>query len=192
MSETGAGPVHDEKPSSAPARSRLFRKYALLIGALVSGVLILSGATEIWFSYQEAKSALLHVQREKAVAAAAVIDRFIKEIEGQMGWTMHANFLTPEAALRQRRFDFLRLLRQAPEITEIAYIDPFGKEQLRVSRLAIDVVGSGKDFVNDPKFRVVASPFDSDDLRAGRCPRLAGRRAGIVQRDVVLGGAAES
>ena len=45
--------------------------------------------------------------------------------------------------LEPRRFDALRLLRQVPAITELAQLDSTGKEQLRVSRLAMDVVGSG-------------------------------------------------
>jgi class 3 adenylate cyclase len=148
-----AGEGAAERKPPAKRRSRLFRKYALLISMLVSGVLIVSGVVEIYFSYHETKWALLRIQREKAVAAAAAIDRFVKEVEAQMGWTMHASFLAPKEALTQRRSDFLRLLRQVPEITEIAYVDGSGREQLLVSRLSIDVVGSGKDYANDPKFR---------------------------------------
>jgi len=133
-------------------RSRLVRKYALLISLLVSGILIIGGAIEIYFSYHETKLALQSIQREKAASAATVIDRFVKEVEAQMGWTTHASILSGKEALTQRRFDFLRLLRQAPEITEIAYIDGSGREQLLVSRLSIDVVGSGKDYTNNPKY----------------------------------------
>ena len=56
------------------------------------------------------------------------------------------------SALEQRRFDALRLLRQVPAITELAQLDASGKEQLRVSRLAMDAVGAGTDFSKDPKF----------------------------------------
>ena len=43
-------------------------------------------------------------------------------------------------------------LRQVPAITELAQLDSTGKEQLKVSRLAMDVVGSMADFSQDPKF----------------------------------------
>ena len=46
----------------------------------------------------------------------------------------------------------MRLLRQVPAITELSQVDATGKERLRVSRLAMDVVGSSSDFSNDPKF----------------------------------------
>jgi adenylate cyclase len=153
VNDSGATEVEAEEVPPVKPRSRLVRKYAFLISLLVSGVLIVSGIVEIYFSYQETKLALLRVQREKAASAAAVIGRFLKEVESQMGWTMHASFLAPKEALKQRRFDFLRLLRQAPEITEIAYVDGSGREQLLVSRLSIDVVGSDKDYTDNPKFR---------------------------------------
>ncbi len=119
---------------------------------LVSGALLASGLIEIYFSYQENKAALVSIQREKAAAAASRIEQFIREIENQIGWTTHASFAPQGGVLDQRRFDYLRLLRQAPSITEITYLDPSGKEQLRVSRLAMDVVGSQTDFSQEPKF----------------------------------------
>src|SRR6266704_1712618 len=130
--------------------SRLFRKYVALFVAVVSVALLTNGLFEIWFSYQENKQALTRIQREQAEAAAAKIGQFIKDIEGQIGWTTQLPWTA--SALEQRRFDALRLLRQVPAITELAQLDASGKEQLRVSRLAMDVVASGADLSNDPKF----------------------------------------
>src|SRR5215831_5321925 len=87
----------------------------------------------------------LHVQ-----AVANEIGQFIKEIESQVGWTTQLPWSA--STHDQRRFDGLRLLRQVPAITELAQIDPSGKEQLRVSRLAVDVVGSGIDMSRETKF----------------------------------------
>ena len=55
-------------------------------------------------------------------------------------------------ALEQRRFDGVVLLRQVPAITELSQLDATGHEQLRVSRLPMDVVGSQTDYSQDPKF----------------------------------------
>jgi hypothetical protein len=44
-----------------------------------------------------------------------------------------------------RRIEFLKLLRQAPEVTDIAQLDATGREQIAVSRLGMDSVASGKD-----------------------------------------------
>src|SRR5262249_2715461 len=46
----------------------------------------------------------------------------------------------------------LRLLRQVPPITEMSLLDSNGKEYLKVSRLAMDVVGSGTDYSKEAKF----------------------------------------
>lgn len=138
---------------STKPRTSLFRKYALLFAVLVSAVLIANGLVEIYFSYQENKTALLSIQREKAETAAAVIERFVKEVEAQVGWTMHAGFLSQSEALAQRRIDYFRLLRQAPAITEIVYLDAAGREQIFVSRFALNVIGSAKDYSGDLKFR---------------------------------------
>jgi signal transduction histidine kinase len=128
-----------------------------VIVALVGGALLASGLVEIYFSYQENKDAIVGLQREKALGAAARIDGFIKEIEGQMAWTTQLLLVPPGAALEQRRLDYLRLLRQALPITELSYLDPSGREQLRISRLAMEVIGSGTDFSRDPRFTVPRS-----------------------------------
>ena len=52
-----------------------------------------------------------------------------------------------------RRIEFLKLLRQAPEITDIAQLDAAGREQIAVSRLGMDSIGSGKDRSQEPAFR---------------------------------------
>jgi signal transduction histidine kinase len=106
--------------------------------------------SEIWFSYQEHKASLIRIQREQAEAAAAKISQFIKEIESQVGWTTQLPWSA--GTIDQRRFDGLRLLRQVPAITELSQLDATGREQLRVSRLAMDVVASKADFSKDPKF----------------------------------------
>ena len=132
-------------------RRRLFWKYVVFFTLLVTGALLASGFIEIYFSYQENKAALAALQREKAQGAAARIEGFITEIERQMGWVTQ-----PRAAattgLDQRRFDFFRLQRQVPPITEVSYLDAAGREQLRVSRLAMDAIGSQADLSGDPRF----------------------------------------
>ncbi|HXX07002.1 MAG TPA: ATP-binding protein [Pseudolabrys sp.] len=129
---------------------QLFVKYVALFVAVVSIALLSSGAFEIWFSYNEYKDSLVRIQREQAESAAGKIAQFIKEIESQVGWTTQLPWSA--GTLEQRRFDGLRLLRQVPAITELAQLDSTGHEQLRVSRLAMDVIGSQADYSKDPKF----------------------------------------
>jgi signal transduction histidine kinase len=124
----------------------------IVFAGLVSGALLASGAIEIYFSYQENRAGLVTLQREKALGVASRIEDFIKEIERQIGWTTQPQLGAPAAAMYQRRVDYLRLLRQVLAITEISHLDAEGKEQLRVSRLAMDVTGSGIDFSHEPEF----------------------------------------
>src|SRR6202163_3031054 len=145
---TAAVPV--AKPSGARIRSRLFTKYVALFVAVVAVALLSNGIFEGFFYYREHKAALIRIQHEQAEAAAAKIGQFVKEIESQLGWTTQLPWSA--GSIEQRRFDALRLLRQVPAITELAQLDASGKERLRVSRLAMDVVGSSSDFANDPKF----------------------------------------
>jgi signal transduction histidine kinase/CheY-like chemotaxis protein/HAMP domain-containing protein len=147
-----------QSPAQVPlrkTRSRLFIKYVALFVAVVCVALLSNGIFEVFFYYQEHKTALIRIQREQAEAAAAKIGQFIKEIESQLGWTTQLPWSA--GSIEQRRFDALRLLRQVPAITELTQVDATGKERLRVSRLAMDVVASGGDFSNDPKFTEAAA-----------------------------------
>src|SRR5262249_18553449 len=81
---------------------------------------------------------------------AEMIRQFFGETEGHIRWTTELPWSA--GTLDQRKFDGLRLLRQVPAITELAQLDSTGKEQLGVSRLARDVVGSQIDFSHEPKF----------------------------------------
>ncbi len=131
------------------ARSPLFRKLVSLFLAVVTLALVANGAFTAMFAYEENRAALIRLQKEQADAAAK-IGQFVQEIENQIGWTTQLPWST--AALEQRRFDGLRLLRQVPAITELIQLDGKGIEQLRVSRLSMDAVGSHADNSKDERF----------------------------------------
>jgi len=141
-------------PSPVPVathRGRLFRKYLLLILTLVTGALLTSGAISVYFSYQENRSALASLQQEKAIAAASRIEQYIRQIDQQLAYAALPQLDAGDVELR--RIEFLKLLRQAPEVTDIAQVDAAGREQIAVSRLAMDVPASGKDRSQEPAFR---------------------------------------
>src|SRR5262245_30792883 len=181
------------RPNSAQRSRSLFRKYAILLVALVGGSLVISAAIEMYYSYWQNREALSAVQREKALGAAAVIEQFVKEIENQVGWA--AGFLPAGSGIEQRRYDFLRLLRQAQAITEVTYIDPDGREQIKVSRLTMDTAASGADLSQDPKFtqaRANKRYLSQVYFRKESEPYLtlamagAGRSAGVTVAEVNL------
>ena len=143
--------VAPELAAPSRTRSRLFAKYVGLFAAVVTLALLANGIFDVWFYYREHKSALVRIQREQAEAASAKIGQFITEIESQLGWTTQLPWST--GTIEQRRFDALRLLRQVPAITELSQLDATGRERLRVSRLAMDVIGSNTDYSQEPKFK---------------------------------------
>ncbi len=153
MTASGPGsPLGGAAPASGPSivRSRLFIKYVALFVSVVVLALLANGAFEVWFSFQEQKSSLINIQHQQAKAAADKIEEFVTQIQSQLGWTTQLPWTS--GTLDQRRFDALRLLRQVPAITELAQIDASDHEQLKVSRLTMDVVGSGIDYSNKPEF----------------------------------------
>lgn len=185
-------------PAAPPARRARLRmplavKLATALIGLVTLALVINGAVNLWLSYEEAKSAAVGVQQEKAQAAAERIGQFAAEIESQMGWTTRAEWR--RVGLEQQRYDFIRLLRQAPAITELSYLDRDGKEQLKVSRLEPDAVASKTDLSAEPRFaKAVADKvwFGPVYFRRGSEPYMtialahAGRQPGVTVAEVNL------
>jgi hypothetical protein len=95
---------------------------------------------------QALRSQILQMQAE---GIADKLAQFVKEIQNQVGWTTQPQ---TTFSIDQRRFDALRLLRLVPSITDLTLMDAQGKEYLKVSRLAMDVVGSGTDHSKEAKF----------------------------------------
>ena len=87
----------------------------------------------------------------QAESVAHKIDQFIGEIESQIGWTTQLPWSA--GTIETRRFDGLRLLRQAPSIVELSQLDATGKQQLCDSRLLLSTCYRGSaNFSQDPKF----------------------------------------
>ena len=145
-----AGEEPGEPTNRVPGGGRLFRKYVALFVAVVTVALLANGLIEIWFSYQELRTELMRAQRAQAEAAAEKISEFVREIEGQLGWM--AQLPWSDSSVEEWRLDAVRLLRQVPAITELSRLDGEGREQAFTSRLDVDVIGSGADFSEDPKF----------------------------------------
>ena len=185
-----------EARKSAPRRALrvpLAAKLAAALVGLVGLVLLVNGAVNTWLNYNQAKDAALEVQQEKARSAAVRVGEFLADIETQLGLTTGAEwrFAKPD----QQRYDFMRLLRQVPAITELSYVDGQGKEQLKVSRLEPDSVGSGKDFSTDPRFTQAVSNkiwFGPVEFRRGSEPYMTialahvGKNSGVTVADVNL------
>ena len=152
---------------SAPQlRGRLFWKYLAVFLLLVGGVLTLSTAVDLYFSYKEAKETIVELEREKALAAAYRIEQFVTSIESEVRGLMSASAAESAAnpsqtqaygtgeLFEQRYLDFLRLLRKVTAITTLRHLDSNGAERLSVSVIALDSVNSGNDYSKAPEFLV--------------------------------------
>jgi len=138
-------------------RGGLYRKYVILIITLVSVTLLVSGAIGMYRTWLETRSALLQIERGEAATAVVRIEQFVREIENQIGWTSLPQVVEGANPLEVRRFDYVKLLRQVPAITEATWIDGKGIEQLSVSRLKMDALGAGNDRAADPAFQVAST-----------------------------------
>jgi len=128
-------------------REGLFAKYVIALVGLVVFVLAVNGAMEIWISYRAIKTSLTDGMSEKAEATARRIEQSISDLERQIGWATRAYSYTPEL----RRADYLQLLRQAPQISQLTLLSQYGREQLRVNRQTV-TPGSNADFTRDLRF----------------------------------------
>ncbi len=152
----GRDPAAPQGPDAPPApapdahRGRLFRKYLLLILSLVGVALLASGGISLYFNWREATAALAGLQREKAVGAAARIEQYLRQITQQLQYAALPQMGAGDLELR--RIEFLKLMRQAPEVTDIALIDADGRERIAESRLGMSALASGKDRSGEPAF----------------------------------------
>jgi len=176
------------------SRWLLFPKYATLIILVVSGVLVASGILSLYFSWRETQAHLVTLQLEKAQGAAARIEQYILDIEHELGWTAFPRMDTAAEPVEQRRIDYLKLLRQAPAITEVVWVSSDGLERLRVSRLAMDRIDSGADLSAEPAYLAAKAGrtyFGPVQFRKGTEPHMtiarpAGGEGGVTLADVNL------
>ncbi len=133
-------------------------KFAVITMAVIMLLLGMAVALSLWSSYREAERAALSIQQEKAQALSAQVDGFLSGLQTQIAWTTQPDWkrMSPE----QQRADFTRMLRQFPAITELYYIDGTGLEQIKVSRLAPDSMGSRISHAAEPRFTETARERD--------------------------------
>ena len=174
-------------------QGRLFRKYAVVLVALVGVTLIASNLVQLYFSYQETQQGLLRVERAEAARAALRISQFVDGI--RTGLLSAAPPLgLSDIPLDQRRSNYLALQRRASEIEELTFIDSAGKEQLRVSRLALNLQGEAVDRGADQEFvrtRGGDTYYGPVEFRGGSEPHFhvalpEGKNAGVTVADANL------
>ena len=116
-------------------RGRLIRHYFLISLVLISGGLIISGLSELYFRYRESAADLVRLQQEITSGAASKIEQFIQEIERTTRGAAKSREITEKGLSPEYRFELRRLLVIAPAITEAVAFDSDGISRVAVSRL---------------------------------------------------------
>ena len=174
-------------------QGRLLRKYAIVFGALVGGSLIAGSLLQLYFSYEQSKSALLQIESVEASSAALRIRPFVEYMTAQVTAILPSTGIG-DVSREQRRTDFQALLHRAQEINDVSFIDKSGRERMHVFRLELDRLDEDLDRSMDGEFietRAGAPFFRPVEFRQGSEPffRIAvpeGKDAGVVVAEVDL------
>jgi signal transduction histidine kinase len=136
----------------APPHRRLIWKYTTVVVALVAAGIVSVGLTELYFSYQDSKKVLSRAEQDKASSAATSIEQTMDEVVRELVALAQPTTESGRAGLVERNQDFHGLLLRDRLIAELSYLDPNGKERVRVSPLELDRIDSGIDFSRSAKF----------------------------------------
>ena len=120
----------------------LARRYAVRTCGLTLALLLLSGASEIYFGYRESIRHIQALQAAQATGAAGEITSYVRTIESVLTdaalspWD-HADFDASQA-----RAELHRAMRLAPALVELHLTDAEGRERLYASKADPDRVNA--------------------------------------------------
>jgi signal transduction histidine kinase len=179
-------------------RGRLVRHYFLISLVLISGGLITSGLSELYFRYRESAADLVLLQQEITSGAAWKIEQFIEEIERAARGAAKSREITEKGFSPDYQFDLRRLLVIAPAISEAVAIDSNGVSRVTASRFprvlpggtkpdtgvaALRPAKEGKSYFSSVYFHRDSEPYMTV---AVPIERYAGRLIGALQVQVNL------
>ena len=172
-----------------PPSLRLWQTYALSVAGLVTLVLVASGFAQLWLVQRETRIAVEALQALEAAKASARIERFL----GQTSALLRATLSLQDSrhlgdADADIQFELYRLMRQSRAIQELSWIDQHGKERVRISRMAPDLIGGGEDRSQSPEFlRAHAdAPWFGPVSYVANQPRVVMARRGQLAESGVL------
>jgi class 3 adenylate cyclase/HAMP domain-containing protein len=119
-------------------RRSLFRKLFVAFLVLVFGALLTSSLVDLLFTYQGNQAALKRLQTKETVTAAASIRQFLDDIEAQITGAVRPLWSMGADDLEQRQDAYFGLLRVAPAISQVSYLDASGNRLLKLSRVTVN------------------------------------------------------
>ena len=168
-------------------KGSLFRKYAAVMMLLVGGALAVGGVFELIFNYLESRAQTDQKQSVEARAAAARIEQYLKGVEQQVFDISSLPWATAALNLQDRRDEYRRLLKLAPAIAEIRSVDAEGKERIKVSRVDVDELDSGRRWDGNSTFlkaRLNGVDYSATYFKDGSEPYLT---LGILEEGKIEG-----
>jgi len=138
------GTTDEARDNGAIWRSRIWRRHAAVVAALVSVAVLAFGATEMLASYREVQEQVGRAQTARAQEVARALKGALASVERHVSavtmlpWSV-GGWLT----LDTRREEYARLLRLAPAVESVAFQTADGREALMVSRREADRRGPG-------------------------------------------------
>ena len=163
-------------------RGHLLRRYAVIFLGLVGASLVVSGVVQAVFTYRDNRDAILRAQQETARAAADNIQNIVSQAEVRLRTTIQQadphtvpEYVASDLSGSERLDDYRAILLRVPALTEVSYLDPSGRQQLRLSRLTQHIAVANTDYAGDPRFRVPksAKTYYGPTHRRDPCGRLA-------------------
>ncbi|HEY6367273.1 MAG TPA: GAF domain-containing protein [Candidatus Binatia bacterium] len=133
-------------------RGRLVRNYFFIFVILISGGMIASGLTEMYFRSYETREQIGLLQGEVANAALSKIAQYVLTIEGQMKAATLSQPIAEGGFDPAHKFELMKLLYIAPAITEAAAIDGDGVPRIHVSRFRTILPNEESDYSKAPAF----------------------------------------
>lgn len=179
-------------------RGRLVRRYFLISVVLISGGLITSGVSELYFRYHESLKRTAVLQQEVTSGAASKIEQYVQEIERTTRGATKSREITERGLSPEYQFELRRLLVIAPAITEAMAIDTEGFARVTVSRFtsilpqgkkidsalpALQLAREGKSYFSPVYFFRDSEPYMTITVPI---ERYAGRVIGVLQVQVNL------
>jgi len=138
------GTTDEARDSRAIWRSRIWRRHAAVVAALVSVAVLAFGATEMLASYREVQEQVGRAQTARAREVARALKGALASVERHVSAvTMLPWGVGGWLTLDTRREEYARLLRLAPAVESVAFQAADGREVLMVSRREADRRGPG-------------------------------------------------
>ena len=173
----------------------LQRKYALMFCVLITGAVMATSIAGLYGVYGDHQMAQARLEESEARGAAARIQQFLADTERDLSSAAPAFWAAGGGTLDQRVNDYQRLLSRAPAITDVLYVNALGREQVRVSRLGLNLIESDVDHSQDPLYvaaRGHSPAYSGVTFRDGTEPYLRvaeaepGPNGGVLIADVNL------